>query len=910
MLHSDQTRWTGRSGSFGPTHSQLAALARDIEETQRRQGETLSHIVGRLRALDASAAAPSETPTATPAKVGDEGWDAASAEALMQSYENAGDTAPASWRDRVPSFGAQQEWIGDRFHDVTQRIKRALGDLKPGGTMMLLEVRLDEFQRHIASALEDVVRRSDMAGLRLIESHVHDLGQKLEVLEQHVSRLNGIESDVRSVMEQVSDERIAKLLDYDVRFAADLEAVAVRAAEEVHARLGQHGDTERADAERHEELRSLIEVSIRDRRQAEADAASLVSGLTGRFNAQSDRYDEIKALLEQAIQEQRQSEQTAFSMLDTLQQGLVSVLDRIDTLEQHQSQAPAWSKPQEAVSAPAEDAFVQETPPFGLRRSVVPPSVPGMSAASHVSPAAHEPMPPPLPGAVPVEVPAAFGEPGRSSGALATQDDEGGSQVDRLRREFIADARRAKLKAAANRAEQVALSAEEPPKRALSGLEATRAALSQTAKDPATPKTGSGKIFGASPKLIAAALAVVVLINGSLLLLNRKSDTPRIPDVTIEHQAPASGEPELPPAGAGSDTGPRSHLQGEGTDAADLAAEPASTPADSDNEGQTITPYGIVDDVLNPPALDAEAATVAPQGTTVAKLTGHVPEAVLADVYQQQVLANLSGKLGDIAAEKSPDALLPDQAGRIAAAYSPVEIAPQSGEEGRHVSALDLPPATVGPLSLRLAAANGDASAEFEVAARLAEGKGTAQNFAEASRWYQRSASKGFAQSQYRLGTLYERGLGVARDLSRARVWYGRAAEQGNVKAMHNLAVLTAGGEQGEPDYSGAMPWFKKAAEHGLADSQYNLAVLIENGLGVKADRVTALKWYTLAAKGGDADARARRDALRAALSQKELNAVDMMVTSFSPRPAVALTNDARAAGEDWKKRARNDSNG
>src|SRR5207244_7711100 len=35
---------------------------------------------------------------------------------------------------------------------------------------------------------------------------------------------------------------------------------------------------------------------------------------------------------------------------------------------------------------------------------------------------------------------------------------------------------------------------------------------------------------------------------------------------------------------------------------------------------------------------------------------------------------------------------------------------------------LNLPPATVGPYSLRLAAAHGDASAQFEVAVRLAEG--------------------------------------------------------------------------------------------------------------------------------------------------------------------------------------------
>ena len=111
----------------------------------------------------------------------------------------------------------------------------------------------------------------------------------------------------------------------------------------------------------------------------------------------------------------------------------------------------------------------------------------------------------------------------------------------------------------------------------------------------------------------------------------------------------------------------------------------------------------------------------------------------------------------------------------------------------RAAKLLDLPPAAVGPLSLRLAAANGNSSAEFEVGARFAEGKGPSQDFKAAARWYQRSASRGFAQAQYRLGTLYERGLGVPADLARAGVWYRRAAEQGNITAMHNFAVLSAG---------------------------------------------------------------------------------------------------------------------
>ena len=218
-------------------------------------------------------------------------------------------------------------------------------------------------------------------------------------------------------------------------------------------------------------------------------------------------------------------------------------------------------------------------------------------------------------------------------------------------------------------------------------------------------------------------------------------------------------------------------------------------------------------------------------------------------------------------------------------------------------SVVEMPPATVGPNSLRLAAANGDASAEFEVASRLAEGKGTDQNLAEAVRWYQRSATKGFAQSQYRLGTFFERGLGMKADLARARSWYQRAAEQGNVKAMHNLAVLSAGRSSAAPDYATAVQWFTQAASFGLPDSQYNLAVLTESGLGIEKDPVQAAMWFILAAQGGDKEAIRRRDLMKTKLDKNDLGAAEHLAKTWQPQVQDKLANDAKFAGEAWKSR-------
>jgi localization factor PodJL len=217
------------------------------------------------------------------------------------------------------------------------------------------------------------------------------------------------------------------------------------------------------------------------------------------------------------------------------------------------------------------------------------------------------------------------------------------------------------------------------------------------------------------------------------------------------------------------------------------------------------------------------------------------------------------------------------------------ELSSQSGP-------VEMPPATIGPLSLRHAAANGDALAQLEVASRFAGAKGVPQDFAQAATWYQRAASQGLANAQYQLGTLYDRGRGVAADPARARVWYGRAAEQGNVRAMHNLAVFSTGRPGVSQDYPLAVQWFTEAANHGLADSQYNLGILYESGLGVPTSLVEAYKWYSLAARSGDKDAIRRRDALRIKLEPVSVSAVDTLVIKWRAKPLDPAANDMRGA--------------
>ncbi len=216
-----------------------------------------------------------------------------------------------------------------------------------------------------------------------------------------------------------------------------------------------------------------------------------------------------------------------------------------------------------------------------------------------------------------------------------------------------------------------------------------------------------------------------------------------------------------------------------------------------------------------------------------------------------------------------------------------------------------MPPISIGPNSLRTAAAKGDPSAEYEIGVRFAEGKGVTQDLQQAIVWYQRSASQGYAPAQYRLGSMYERGLGLKADLARARIWYQRAAEQGIVKAMHNLAVLSAGRDAAATDYATAAKWFQAAADHGLTDSQFNLAIMQDSGLGMERDTKQAYKWFSLAARAGDEEAARRRESLRAKLSPSELAEAETELRSWRPKPSEQALNDPRQAGEGWKQRVR-----
>ena len=73
-------------------------------------------------------------------------------------------------------------------------------------------------------------------------------------------------------------------------------------------------------------------------------------------------------------------------------------------------------------------------------------------------------------------------------------------------------------------------------------------------------------------------------------------------------------------------------------------------------------------------------------------------------------------------------------------------------------------------------AEQGDAQAQYNLGVLYAKGRGVAQDFKEAVKWYRKAAEQGDAFAQGKLGAMYHFGMGVPRDYIQAHKWFHLAA--------------------------------------------------------------------------------------------------------------------------------------
>jgi TPR repeat protein len=141
------------------------------------------------------------------------------------------------------------------------------------------------------------------------------------------------------------------------------------------------------------------------------------------------------------------------------------------------------------------------------------------------------------------------------------------------------------------------------------------------------------------------------------------------------------------------------------------------------------------------------------------------------------------------------------------------------------------------------------AFASSAVAGPLEDGNAAYQekDYLKAIQLWRPLAQAGDPAAQYRLGVMYEEGKGVAQNDAEAALWFERAAEQGEPMAQYNLGASYAEGTGVKKDLATAAKWFRRAADQGVALAQLNLGLLYANGAGVPQDNVEALKWVDLA---------------------------------------------------------------
>jgi localization factor PodJL len=335
--------------------------------------------------------------------------------------------------------------------------------------------------------------------------------------------------------------------------------------------------------------------------------------------------------------------------------------------------------------------------------------------------------------------------------------------------------------------------------------------------------------------------------------------------------------------------------------AAQTAAAPVvQAPAEPTREAAPAAAERVAD-----PAPEAKAAEP--------KTTQAIPAAASGEPAPASALAPaaLEGTVAPQFVGARPAFAKPDA--KAAAAAAPVQIAPPAPAgtaeaESRgpalpriaklsSVGELPVSPALNG---LRQAALGGDPVAVYDMASRLAEGRGYARDLQLAAKLFEKAAAAGLVPAQYRIGNHYEKGLGVPRDAAAAKSWYQRAADSGNARAMHNLAVLLAQGTDGKPDYAAAAEWFRRAAEHGIKDSQFNLAVLLARGLGVTANFAQSYTWFAAAAAQGDEDAAKKRDEIGGRLPAADLAAAKTAAETFRAKTPERAANEVAIPAQGW----------
>jgi TPR repeat protein len=323
--------------------------------------------------------------------------------------------------------------------------------------------------------------------------------------------------------------------------------------------------------------------------------------------------------------------------------------------------------------------------------------------------------------------------------------------------------------------------------------------------------------------VLSGALGVVVAMRPDMNTLGVGAGVKGMLDRLMDHrQAGEQAARSFPEIDPGEDLkhGVISRLEKLPPTAAGMGNDLTSVAMDKDNSVHA-TSVKLTAKPDNPPV----ATRVPPSETT-----SNTGPAVSAALFTDDAMTHLPKPDG------SADTMTQNKPGIIATGHAPVS--PGNAME-----------------ELQMAAAQGDAGAQFNLGEKYATGDGVPTDSARAVAWYQKSAAQGNSSAQFKLGVMYRFGEGVPENAAMAAGLFEKAAWQGNVKAQYNLGVMYNTGDGVPMDSARAMEWLQKAAAQGDARAQNKLGLLYASGNGVPTNPVKAMEWFQKSATQGYSNA-------------------------------------------------------
>jgi hypothetical protein len=159
----------------------------------------------------------------------------------------------------------------------------------------------------------------------------------------------------------------------------------------------------------------------------------------------------------------------------------------------------------------------------------------------------------------------------------------------------------------------------------------------------------------------------------------------------------------------------------------------------------------------------------------------------------------------------------------------------------------------------RIAAAQGNAAAESNLAYAYEHGLGVKQNYSKSVYWLKKSAAQGYAEAEDHLAYAYYAGHGVPKNYFKAFYLLKKAIAKGYIAAKYHLGMvenkLGYAYEQGQgmpKNYSKAVYWWKKATAHGNIAAQDNIGYMYYDGEVIPKKWIEANYWYKFASKQGN----------------------------------------------------------